>query len=322
MKILINRNDNLGDIVYTLQLAGLLKKHFPHCSVCFVIRDYASALFEYASDVDSTLSWDSLSVMSAAERKNALKNFDVFINVRAHAKMAFYAWEAGINIRIGNARRWYHWLFCNKRVPIKRKNSSRHEVEFNAQLLAPLIGKQPLSAQALFNFIHLDKRVALNKTFDLPNNKHLIICHPASNGNGREWPIENFIALIKQHDPEKYHFILTGSKSEKSITDLIEKACPQVSNLAGSLSLFDFIALITKVDTLIASGTGPLHIAAALGTKTIGLFPPIPALDSARWGPLFEHANNLELKLKCEKSCENTTCDCMKKLKIKLTHYL
>lgn len=315
MKILINRNDNLGDIIYTLQLAGLLKKHYPNCKVDFLIRDYAKPLFNYTIDVDNTLSWEYLQTLSYIKRKKILADYDVFINVRPKIKTAIYAWQAGIKIRIGNARRWYHFLFCNKHVYIKRKGSEKHEVEINSMLLKPLINNLNYSAKELFQFIKLDKTMGNQKDFNLPKNKLLIICHPASNGHGREWPLDNFIALIKKSDLEKYHFILSGSKAEKKVTDVIEKACPQVSNLAGKLTLFEFIALITKVDLLIASGTGPLHIAAALGTKTIGLFPPIHALDSKRWGPLFDNAKNLELTTDCDKKCDNKSCLCMKKLK-------
>ncbi len=314
MKILINRSDNLGDIVYTLQLAGLLKKFKPSCTVFFLVRDYAAPMFNYATDVDGTLSWDSLKTLSSKERNKVLKKFDVFINARSQSKMAWFAFLAGIKTRIGNSRRWYNFLLCNNHVAIKHKGLQSHEAEFNARFLEPLIGKTSYTAEELFNFIQLDKSKAHMLSLSLPTDKTLVICHPASNGNGREWPLENFIELINITDLEGYHFILTGSVSEKNQSDNIEHACPNVSNLAGKLSLNDFIALIASVDVLIASGTGPLHIAAALGIKTIGLFPPIHALNTQRWGPLFPKAINLELNKACEVQCQNNDCACMKNL--------
>lgn len=311
MKILINRTDNLGDIIYTLHLAGLLKKFHPNCQVCFLVRSYAAPLFEYATDVDSILIWEQFKSSPLIKKYKTLNEFDVFINAKAQSRIAWYAFCARIKTRIGSARRWFNFLFCNKHISITRKGSSKHEVDLNARLLEPLIPKHSLSTPQLFSFIHLDTKKAPPCPVDLPPNKILIICHPASNGNGREWPIGNFIELIQLSNEKKYHFILTGSPSEKDKSNAIQSACSNVTNLVGTLSLKEFMSLISHADVLIASGTGPLHIAAALGIKTIGLFPPIHALDSKRWGPQFNNANNLEINRVCQQKCDNQFCPCM-----------
>lgn len=316
MNILINRNDNLGDIVYTLQLAGLLKAKMPNCKVTFIVRNYALPLLELASDVDATISFESLTQMTQTERSELLQPYDVFINAKACKLTAQYAKAAKINIRIGNSHRWYHWLYCNKRVAIKRKGSQLHEIELNSQLLAPLLGTLSYSAKALFDFIKLEKTIDPEMQSVLHPNKCNVICHPASNGNGREWPPQHFINLIQQADPAHFRFILTGSPNEKSLTDNIEQHCQQADliNLAGRSTLKQLSALMAHADILISAGTGPLHIAAALGTQTIGLFPPVHAIDSKRWGPLQDGAINIELKIRCEQRCENTACACMTKI--------
>lgn len=320
MNILINRNDNLGDIVYTLQLASLLKSFYPNAQVCFMVRDYAAPLLGHATDVDNILIFEQFKVLTFIQKIKTLKQYDVFINARAQADMAFYAFCAGIKTRIGSSRRWYNLLFCNKRVSIKRKGSNKHEVDFNAQLLEPLIGKLNHSTKDLFNFIKLSETKSNTLKVRLPENKILVICHPGSNGNGREWPLEHFIQLINLSDENKYHFLLTGGKAETQQANAIESKCNNVTNLAGHLSLAEFIELLSQVDVLIASGTGPLHIAAALGTKTIGLFPPIHALDSKRWGPLFPNAINLEQKDPCQQACSNQICACMRAISPNLVY--
>ena len=320
MNILINRSDNLGDIVYTLQLASLLKNFYPNAQVCFMVRNYAAPLLEHATDVDSLLIFEQFKTLTFIQKIKTLKQYDVFINAKAQAGMAFYAFCAGIKTRIGSSRRWCNLLFCNKCVSIQRKGSNKHEVDFNAQLLEPLIGKINHSTQALFNHIKLSKKKDSLFKVTLPKNKILVICHPGSNGNGREWPLEHFVELVNLSDETKYHFILTGGKAETQQAKAIESKCNNVTNLAGSLSLTEFIELLSRVDVLIASGTGPLHIAAALGTKTIGLFPPIHALDSKRWGPMFPNAINLEQKNSCQQTCSNQICACMRSLSPSSVH--
>lgn len=314
MRILINRNDNLGDIVYTLQLATLLKQCYQNCHISFLIRDYAKDLFGFTTNIDSTLSFETLTKASSSEQKLMLADFDIFINAKADKLVAKLAKKAAIKMRIGTSHRLYHWFYCNKRVNIKRKNSSLHETQLNTLLLKPLIQHSQYSVEDLFKLIQLKRQPQPKLKQYLVPSKINIICHPASNGNGREWPIENYIRLIQLVDPKRFNIILTGSPKEKNVTAQIQQQCPSVLNLAGQLSLKEMISLLGMVDYVIASGTGPLHIAAALGTQVIGLFPPIHALDIQRWGPAFKNAHNLQLKQNCQNACSNKSCQCMYQL--------
>lgn len=311
MKILINRNDNLGDIIYTLQLAALLKSHYSNCQVFFLVRNYALPLFDFTPNVDGCLSWEVISNATKQERQNLLQTFDVFINAKASKAAAKFAKEAKIKLRIGNTHRIFHWLYCNKLVSIKRKHSSQHEIELNSQFLRPLIDDALPNIEQQFKLINLQKIEDETIKPYLSSTKQNIICHPASNGNGREWPIAHYINLIQQADKSKYHFVLTGSPGEKTVTDKIHQACPDTTNIAGETNLKQLISLIGKAQLLISAGTGPLHIAAAIGTPTIGLFPPKHALDSKRWGPPFPWSTNLELKKACQQTCSNDICKCM-----------
>lgn len=315
MNILINRNDNLGDIVYTLQMATLLKRALPNCHVCFLVRDYAKDLIHFASNVDTTLSFESLCHASSTEQKAMLKKFDVFINAKADKVTAKLAKKAGIKMRIGNSHRLYHWFYCNKLINIKRKGSPLHEIQLNTLLLKPLINKVDYSANILCDLIQLKAENAPQLERYLDNAKHNIVCHPGSNGNGREWPIDHYISLIKQANPSQFNFIITGSAKEQTVANQIATQCPQVQNLAGKLNLKEMISLLGMVDQVVVAGTGPLHISAALGTKTIGLFPPIDALDKQRWGPVFDNATNLQAKTRCQSQCDNTNCHCMQHIK-------
>lgn len=60
------------------------------------------------------------------------------------------------------------------------------------------------------------------------------------------------------------------------------------------MDLYQFVSFIRNADGLIASGTGPLHIAAASGINTLGLFPCVRPIHPGRWAPLGERAGYLE----------------------------
>jgi heptosyltransferase III len=114
-----------------------------------------------------------------------------------------------------------------------------------------------------------------------------LVLHPGSNGHGKEWPLAKYIELVKALDQDKYNIFITGSSQEwLSHGKAIYDSCPNVINLSNKFSLQEFVIFLTKVDALIASGTGPLHLAAAIGVHAVGLFPARNGINSSRWRPL------------------------------------
>ena len=97
--------------------------------------------------------------------------------------------------------------------------------------------------------------------------------HPA--GAHRDWPIENFVALVGQlraEQPNRY-FVLVGSKlPQTKVHALQHELGSQLIDLSGKLSLRQSAAIIGELDLYIAVDTGPSHIAAALGTPSVVMF--------------------------------------------------
>jgi ADP-heptose:LPS heptosyltransferase len=147
-----------------------------------------------------------------------------------------------------------------------------------------------------------------------PGARHIIL-HPKSNGNGREWPLAHFLQLTQSVANEpNWQFWLTGSAKEgeflaEHAPQLLQQ--PNLQNLCGQLDLAGLASLMARADGLIASGTGPLHMAAALGLPCVGLFPPIKPIDPARWGALGARAQVLVAPQPCQSCTGAAQCQCM-----------
>ena len=137
-----------------------------------------------------------------------------------------------------------------------------------------------------------------------------IILHPKSKGSALEWGLKNFHRLINQLPEEKFKIFITGTKEEG---DLIKGSLPfdkiNVMSLIGKLSLGELIAFIQACDCLVAASTGPLHIAAALGKRAIGLFSSRKPIDPRRWSPLGNNSEALVFDRNCEKCRKKENCD-------------
>lgn len=313
-RILISRCDAIGDVVLTLPLASILKQTFPEVFIGFLGRSYTKAVIECCAAVDVFVDLDQfLQADNVAHIKS--QSWDAIIHVFPRADIARKAFELRIPWRIGTRSRVYNWLYCNKRIALSRKNADLHEAQLNTKLLAPFGNQQIFSKEqlgSLFAFTNIPTLQEQFRALLSPGKKHIIL-HPKSQGSAREWGLEHFEALIKLLPPEQYQIFISGTKAEADLMhEFLQRVTHLVTDITGRMDLSQFIAFIQAADALVAASTGPLHIAAALGKKAIGIYPPIRPMHPGRWAPLGPLAVALALPEPCD-SCraDASTCSCI-----------
>jgi ADP-heptose:LPS heptosyltransferase len=315
-RILICRTDNIGDVVLTLPLAGYLKSRFPQAQVDLLCRAYVAPAMRHCRFLDRVVAVEEA---GEPEAFFAQGGYDTVIFAYPDRRLAKAARRARVPNRVGTSHRLYHWFTCNRLAHFSRVKSALHEAQLNFALLRPLgidylpqlAGIPPLYGLEAPHDAAVDALL-------VPGQRHVIL-HPKSNGNGREWPLEHYTALARELATELtatpgIRLFVTGSAAEGKLVaqdapDLL--ALPNVSNLCGTLSLDGLLALIGACDGLVASGTGPLHLSAALGRPTLGLFPPIKPIDPARWGALGARAEVLCAPQPCAGCADPDACSCM-----------
>ena len=310
--ILLSRNDGIGDMVLMLPMAGILKAQYPNIKIAVLGKKYTKAIVDACVHVDEFI--DEEDYFSKEILIDNLKP-QVIIHVRTNKKVALRAKALKIPLRIGTSSRIYHWLTCNKLIPLRRKTSPLHEAQLNLKLLAPLGINKDYSVSALQTFFGLEKLEVLQQQYVdlLHTNKFNIVIHPKSQGSSREWPMEHFTALINILDADKYNIILTGVEKEKeSVQQIIKGVNKPVINLAGNLELGQFISLLKHCDGIVANATGPLHLGAALGIHALGIYPPIKPIHPGRWAPIGPKVKVFVLDKDCE-DCKNNKnfCPCV-----------
>lgn len=316
--ILISRTDSIGDVVLTLPMAGIIKRFMPESRIVFLGRNYTKDVIGLSEHVDEFISYDEILKLPAAEQVRAFKNIHAshIIHVFPVKEIAQLAKRARIPKRIGTTNRLWHWFTCNIKVKLSRKNSDLHEAQLNTKLLEPLGIKQDFSLEELANAYGFTKIPVLESQFEalLSPGKTKVILHPKSKGSAREWGLENFSKLITELDKTTYSVYISGTAQEgELLRPLIDKH-PEVTDLTGKLSLQQFIAIIHRCDALVAASTGPLHIAAALGKKAIGLFSPMRPIHPGRWKPIGEQASYLVLDKDCVDCKQTKDCHCIREI--------
>lgn len=313
--IIISRTDSIGDVILTLPLAKFLKEYFPGIKIGFLGKRYTRAVIEACKYVDEFIDLDDFfhkPITVGGHRPECI------LHVFPVPKIAQRAHHLRIRMRVGTINRLYHWLTCNVLVKLSRKNSMLHEAQLNLRLLRPLGIRREFSLKEIQHSFGLELLEPLPDPISalVSKNKYNLILHPKSQGSAREWGLPQFIQLINSLDTDRFSLFISGTgKDGEQLKPLLDAVKGKVTDITGAMNLPQFISFIQRCDGLIASSTGPIHIAAALGRDALGIYPPLRPIHPGRWAPLGPKALYFVLDKKCTKCAGNQRpCQCIQEV--------
>lgn len=108
--------------------------------------------------------------------------------------------------------------------------------------------------------------------FNLQEKYALIVPGCAPTRPEKRWPTEHYAELCQKIATQNIQPVIIGTKNEQEVCDLIANACPDALNLCGKTSLFDIVPLAREAAFAVGNDTGPMHMIAPTGCKTITLF--------------------------------------------------
>lgn len=295
-----------------MPMAKILKDKFPGITIVLLGKQYTKAA------ADACMYFDEFIDVEDFLTKNISINGykpQAIIHLNTVSKIAKRAKELKIPVRVGTAGRLYHWQTCNYLVRFSRKRSHLHEAQLNLKLLKPFGIKENFSLNTIARSYGLKKLQSLKAEFAalIKKDKFNVVIHPKSQGNAREWSMENFTALIQLLDAGKYNIFVSGTEAEKKfIQPLLDATKNKVIDIIARIPLNQFISFVNECDAVVANSTGPLHIAAALGKNALGIYPPLKPKHAERWGPVGIKTQVFTLDKFCEK-CKLTKdyCECV-----------
>jgi len=319
-RIILTKTNQIGDVSFALPIASVLKNHYPDCAIIFIGRGYTRALIDQYADVDEFVDWDVLSKLPRDQAIKALQALqaDVIVHVQPNKQLAQLAKQATIKLRIGNSRRLFHWWTCNRLVTVIRKNSPLHETQMDMHYLKAFHLKSDYSLDEIIALRHFKP---FQKTADclalLDPKRFNLILHPKTRGQHIEWPAAHFAQLISLLPKDQFKIFISGSAEEaEAIRDTMVQPFPEVIDLTGKTSLADLTQLIAAADGLIAASTGPVHLAANYGVRTLGLYAPIKPFDASRWGPVGAQAEVLARTPSCSDCRITGPCHCIAQITV------
>lgn len=323
-KILFLRLDKIGDLICTLPVDQVLMgKGF---DVQWVISKGLGFIPDHGEnprkyiELDKNQPWESFKKLYLY-----IKEFgpDVAISFQSPWWVNAALWLARIKWRGGVLSQWHSFLFLNRGLRQKRSQALKHEADYNFELLKYVLelnDKKQYEAPLLHLVAPKDQ--AFLDQYQLAPQKYIVV-HAGMAGSALNWPLEQYLEFINKQ-LFSIKVVLTGTSMDNKWVVPIEEAFKnnrQLLSLRNKLSGKDLLTLLAEARLVVAPSTGVLHIAAALGTPTVGIFSPIRVHHPRRWGARGGRAQNIAPDVICPEHffCVGVECknfDCMKKIEI------
>jgi len=286
-RICLLRLSALGDITHVLPTLRTLQKHWPDTEITWIIGKTEYQLVRAIDGInfiifDKAAGFSAYSKLKKDIRSHIGKDkFDILLHMQLsiRASVASLAIPAGIKLGFDKARaKDLQSIFCNRQIQPEtiRQHVLESFLEFPRYFgLTPLMKWDlPVSAAAVES---VRQKIIKAGT---PADKKIFVINPcavAKSKNWRNWTSEGYAAIADYvHTQHDMQVVLTGgfSELETDTAERIIRLCKAAKpvNLVAATSIDEMVATLELADIVLAPDTGPVHIASALNTDTIGLY--------------------------------------------------
>lgn len=338
-RILAVRLDNLGDVLMCSPALRALRQAVPGRRITLLAAGSGAAAATHIPEVDAVITAPSPWMPSSDATPTPRQIGDVLEQLRegrfdgaviftsysqSPLPAAMLCWLEGIPLRLAHCRENPYHLLSDWIEDPEPHELLRHEVRRQLDLVAA-IGAKTKDEHLSFR-VHADdmsRAMGRLRVHGIDPTRPWIVVHPGASAESRRYPPDSFAQALQVLLSAKvateplcdWQVVLTGSEAEASLCNAVRSrlATPAVS-LAGLLSLGELAAVIAPAALLIANNTGPVHMAAALGTPVVDIY----ALTNPQHAPWMVPHRTVYHDVPCRfcyrSVCPQTHHDCLRLL--------
>ncbi len=307
VKVLVVRNDKLGDFMLSLPVFWLLKQHLPDCELHALVPDYTRDIGAACDAIDKLIvdpgKGAGLRKQGQLLRTLRAEHYDAVITLFSTSRIGLLLWLSGIRYRLAPATKLAQ-VFYNHRLVQRRSRSEKPEFQYNLDLAEYYLQAQhiPIANRPQPPYLHFEaEQVArLKREFlaeeNIDNDPDLIIVHPGSGGSANNLSTEQYARLLRQLPltPAR-HIVITAGPNEESTAQSLASQLGKVphSIYYSRQGLVNFARFLQNAALFISGSTGPLHVAGALDRPTAAFYPRKRSSTALRWQTLSRATHRL-----------------------------
>ncbi|HSK73321.1 MAG TPA: lipopolysaccharide heptosyltransferase II [Pyrinomonadaceae bacterium] len=294
MKIVVRGTNWVGDAVMQIPALRELRRIFPVAHITLHTRNWTEGIFEDVDFIDEVLTIEPNESVFQQAKKLRERNFDLAVLFTNSFQTALVAKLGKVKKRFGYANEGRSFLLTDS-VEMPEWKSERHEVFYYLNLVAEIEKNYFGTTKVWENEPRFDLKVSEGRKEQARNflgksgvdlSKNLIaLCPGSTNSRAKRWQAESYAKLNDKLQNElNLSVVLIGAKDELDVSlEAAEKSIKKPVILTGATSLSEAAAVLSLCDLLVTNDTGPAHISAALGTKTLVIFGPTIPKTTQPW---------------------------------------
>jgi heptosyltransferase-2 len=331
-RILIRGVNWLGDAIMSTPALQRLREALPEAEIVLLTPSKLAEVWRHYPNVNRVIEFSPQEGPWRVAGRLRHDGFDTALVLPNSPRSALDIWLARIPTRIGYSRPWRNW-FLTRALPARlghvrmKKRSAAEAKHLLANSPASARTEPPVTAHHLFDYLHLaavlgakeaavsprlciapDELEETARRFDLEGKQLLFGMNAgAQYGPAKRWPVERFIAAAAEvQKRSNCRWLIFGGAHETELASQIAEGINQAAgtgdqgsaplNVAGRSSLRDLCVLLKACRVLLTNDSGPMHVAAAVGTPVVVPFgstsPEMtgPGLPGSREGLLIGQA--------------------------------
>src|SRR5437588_9380504 len=285
--IVVLRSGAIGDCVVSTPLFRELRRCFPAARIAVIADPYSAPILEGCSHINQLLYlshrggklpyfWKLL--------KLRRRKFDLVIDTQASGRSRIQVALLGGKRRISfDKKNWFANSFYTDLVPFIRSQNSVCRL---ASLLSPLGWQsepRELEARVWVRDHHRDQACELLHASGVERPYAVLHVTTAGRPDYRVWPVARFAAIANHLHNLGFCVVVTSACQDREVRQVIDAASCPIHDVTGATEPLVLAALLEAAALYVGYNTGPMHVAAAVGTPIVGLFD-IPT-DPVEWHP-------------------------------------
>ncbi|WP_417348066.1 lipopolysaccharide heptosyltransferase II [Ferrimonas sp.] len=284
MKYLVVGPAWIGDMVMAHSLLRQLRKQDPEAVIDVLAPTFSLPVVRRMAEVNEALDLPfkhgetALGPRAQLGRSLKGRGYDKAIVLPRSFKTAVTPFFAGIPERVGFSGELRSWILTDARKRLPREIDGRIAdqtvTRFISLGLTAEQARQPIEVLNPVLDIDQDNRDQVVAKLGLDLSRPVVcLCPGAEYGPAKQWPLERHAELARTLVDKGYQVWVIGSPKEAAAGDTIAAAdSPHILNLCGKTQLVDAIDLFSLASSVVSHDSGLMHVAAATGVKTIGIY--------------------------------------------------
>jgi lipopolysaccharide heptosyltransferase II len=287
--VLCVRLDSLGDVLLTTPAICALKRGAANRRITLLTSPSGAEAARLVPEIDEIVVYESPWMKASGAHGNAsadrllidrlaAANFDAAVIFTVYSQnplpAALMCYLAGIPRRLAHCRENPYQLLTDWVREPEPEKLIRHEVRRQLDLIAG-VGVE-CDDERLRLRVPQGARLRVSRLLDrldIAASDTWVVIHPGSTAASRRYPPEHFAAAADGLAELGFDVLFTGAAAERELIETIQGQMRFASHrLSGRLNLAELAALLARAPVLISNNTGPVHVAAAVGTPVVDLY--------------------------------------------------